>query len=282
MKIVIPVSERDLELAEAQSQLIHDLGGVSTHSCLLVVVPKISHRDGKIAQNLQKAFGSFSRFIVPNVQELGGPPNKYQPHVWAANQMFAKTVQHLQSTNNKDEWYWLEPDCVPLDERWADELGRDYLSAAATNRPFMGRFIQKVVLSEGQLKAKPGETYMVGSGIYPPNLSAYSQLWAHAKSVPFDVLMQWETSKRSTPTEKILHNHATGNYKVDKEGNATCDALLTPTRSLTKLTIPPTALVFHGCKDTSLIDWVRATKLDPPEKPKKPKKGANNFVVENS
>lgn len=272
MKIVIAISERDLALAAAQSELILKQGGVASHQCLLVVAPGIDHQDGVIASNLQRAFGRFERFVVDNI--LPSDPNAIQPHVGYANQMFQATNRYLARTNNNSEWYWFEPDCIPLHERWADELSRDYSASLARKKIYLGKFVPKcdyVRTPEGLvLKVLPDQNYMVGSGIYPAR--SRNGLWSQAKSTPWDVLMQWETTHRGTNTDKIIHNHSTAGYQVVAPGVVSCQTTTSPTRSVTQIEIPPTALVFHGCKDTSLIELVTKGLLYKENTPKKEKK----------
>lgn len=263
MKIVIPVSERDITLAEALSELLVIQGGLGAHKCLLITAPNITHRDGKIASNLQKAFGEFERLPLDGgITEVGAPNNPYQPHVFAANQMFQMAVRHMAKIDNRDEWYWFEADNVPLTEKWADELSRDYLTSIALKRPFMGKILPLAIFNNNEGKITMTEDaaqpYMMGSGIYPPRVEQYSQLWKSAKSIPWDVTMQWEISPKCTNTDKIIHNHSTKGYKFVNPNKLTCELVSQPSRSKTEIEIPDNALVFHGCKDTSLIEIVKS------------------------
>ena len=275
MKIAIAVSKRDLPLAVAQSKLILQLGGLHAHSCLLILAPELAGLDTELSDNLKAAFPNFERHLLkggirePSDNDIKDHP---QPHVIPANQMFQATWRHLIATGNQEEVYWLEPDCVPLHNRWADELARDYLTAQAFKKYFMGVFVPKVdIVRNGDGTFSPrlvnGETHMVGTGIYPPDIRKHSGLWSQAKAVPFDALMQWETSRAGYPTDKILHNHATKEYKLvealtpEHPATLTCEVINEWGISTDKLVIPITALVVHGCKDTSLIDLVSSGKL---------------------
>lgn len=264
MKIIIPVSERDITLATALSELLVLQGGLGAHHGILLTAPNVTSRDGEIASNLQKAFGTFTRVpLEGGITEVGGPQHPFQPHVYAANQMFQSAVRWLASTNNQEEWYWFEADNVPLKERWADELSRDYLNSIALRRPFLGKVLPLAIYENKEgvvtIREDAAQPYMMGSGIYPARFDNYSQLWKSAKSIPWDVSCQWEVTPKATDTNKIVHNHSTKEYKQTEGNKYSCKLVSEPSRSKTDITIPEDALVFHGCKDTSLLDIVKSS-----------------------
>lgn len=266
MKIVIAVSDRDKHLAEAQAELIAKQGGVGAHSCLLVVAPNMQHRIGAIASNLQRAFPSVD--ILQLTSGVNEPSDKSSPfsHVIPANQMFQAAINYLIERGNRNPIYWFEPDCVPVAEVWADELARDWLHTHAMGKQFLGHFCKKILIERvnGEISLKEiDENYMMGSGIYPHDLPRYSTLWKAAKTTPFDVMMQWETSRRGEHTDKILHNHATNNYKVvqpmtdDQPAILSCDVIHSWGRSKKEITVTKDTKVIHGCKDTSLAEIIK-------------------------
>lgn len=264
MKIIIPVSERDITLATALSELLVLQGGLGAHHGVLLTAPNVTSRDGEIASNLQRAFGKFTRVpLEGGITEVGGPQHPFQPHVYAANQMFQSAVRYLANTDNQEEWYWFEADNVPLKERWADELSRDYLTSIALKRPFMGKVLPLAIYENKEgvvtIKEDIAQPYMMGSGIYPARFDRYSQLWKSAKSIPWDVSCQWEIVPKVTDTPKLLHNHSTKEYKKLDSNTFSCNLVAMPSRSKTEVTIPDEALVFHGCKDTSLVDIVKSS-----------------------
>jgi hypothetical protein len=118
------------------------------------------------------------------------------------------------------------------------------------------------------IREDAAQPYMMGSGIYPPRFEQYSQLWKSAKSIPWDVTCQWEIVPKATATEKIVHNHSTKGYKEVEKGKFTCQLVSEPSRSKTEIKITDDALVFHGCKDTSLIDIVKSSLTQSGQKTK--------------
>jgi hypothetical protein len=266
MKIIIPVSQRDLKLAESLSELLLEQGGLGAHHGVLLTAPNCTALDGTIASNLQKAFGTFTRLALEGgITEVGAPANPFQPYVYAANQMFQTAVRWLASTNNQDEFYWFEADNVPLRKGWADEFSKDYMMSVAMKRPFLGKVLPLAIFNNNNgeitIKDDPEQPYMMGSGIYPARVDQFSQLWKLAKSLPWDTTMQWEVVPRCTPTDKIIHNHSTKDYKV-ADGQLTCSFATEPSRSTKTPIIPKEALVFHGCKDDSLIKIISSGALD--------------------
>lgn len=266
MKIVIAVSERDLELAEAQSNLLLKQGGLSQHTCLLVTAPSIPSFDTKnIVNNLQKAFGSFEHLKLEGAVQEKGHSNPDVARIIAKNHMFQATVRHLDATGNSIEWYWFEPDCVPLTERWADEIARDYLMSSVSGRVFMGKTLFKAELQnkngENVIKEYPDQPYMMKSGVYPPTLSRYSTLWSTARTIPWELSMQWETARTHTDLGKVAHNPNTVKYEKTGPGQLSCTVLGQYTRAKNTTNITPDQLVFHGCKDTTIIDMVLSGEL---------------------
>ena len=272
MKIVHPVSERDLALATAQSELIKKLGHLAAHHGILLLAPSVRSKADEIKNNLQSVYGTFEVIALEGgITEVGGSSNPFQPHVVAANQMFKSIVSHFIKTNNDKEFFWMEADVCPLNDRWGDELQRDYLTSIAFGKPFLGSVVSGVDFSRDQdgkvvLKEDPAAPFMVGAGLYPARVDRYSGLWKTAINTPWDALMRWEVKNAGvTNSPKIVHNHSTRNYKVVGKNEMACEILAQPSRSKTTLTIPEEALLVHGCKDTSLVDIVSKSLEKAPE-----------------
>ena len=265
MKIVIPVSNRDLHLAEAQSELLSKQGGLAAHEALIVHPYAMEFKLGPLLSNLKNVFSKVEVVELPFADEDDNI-NHPQPHVINANMMFKHTVMHLQTTGNAVEWFWFEPDCAPLVEGWADAFVRQYRTAVGQGKQYLGKILPGADFrKEGKvwkIVEDPTQQFMVGAGIYPYNLADVAKTWKHAGQVPFDRYMQWEVIPHAQNTDSIVHNHGTQNYEVSKDGKSlTCELASTPSRSSKTLTLPPEALVVHGCKDTSLIKLILAGEI---------------------
>lgn len=263
MKIVHPVSERDLSLATAQSELLLKFGHLAAHTGVLLLAPSVASKADAIQNNLKQAYGQFELVqLAGGITEVGGSQNPFQPHVVAANQMFKSIVKHFIATDNDKEWFWMEADVCPLQDRWADELQRDYLTSIAFGKPFLGSVVAGVEFTrdaEGEfvIREDPASPFMVGAGLYPARVDRYSALWKTALNTPWDALMRWEVKLAGcTNSTKIVHNHSTRNYKLVGKNELTCEILSRPSRSKTEISLPPEALLLHGCKDLSLTSII--------------------------
>lgn len=257
MKIVIPVSNRDIHLAEAQAELLAKQGGLAAHTALLVHPYAMYYKLGPILSHLKNVFSKVETAELP-FADVDYDPAAPQPHVVNANQMFKYTVLHLKTVKNTEEWFWFEADCVPLIEGWADAFVRQYRSAVGNGKIYLGKILPGANFQkEGKvwkIIEDPQSQFMVGAGIYPHNLADVSKLWKHAGAVPFDRYMQWETIPLAQNTNSILHNHGTQEYQISKDGKSlVCELASTPSRSSKSLVVPKDTLVIHGCKDTSLL-----------------------------
>lgn len=263
MKVIFPISESDLELSEAQTNLIKALGGVREHEAVILPSPLISHKIKKVRDNLEEAFHNVGVIPVKD-SDINEVQKAGRTHIYQANQMFQLAVRYLAAQGNTNEWYWFEPDCTPLKESWLDELAREYLMSAATGALFLGVRIPRVeyvLQDDGSMVPKIPDIdrapMMVGTGIYPYNLHNLTSEWRHAKQIPFDFAMgDFIFPKRGKHTNKIVHNLGTAEY-IHKEGNIfSCKNIKGSVLSREVITIGDDAVVLHGCKDTTMIDYI--------------------------
>ena len=95
--------------------------------------------------------------------------------------------------------------------------------------------------------------HLVGTGIYPYNLSKYTTLHKFLNEWPWDVFMQWDIAPKAHHTELIQHLWISCNAR--KQGNSIVTSPVKgyEDRSLAG-EIRPDAVVVHGLKDASLIN----------------------------
>lgn len=143
----------------------------------------------------------------------------------------------------KWNWLWLEPDAVPLKSGWLDRLAEAY---DESDKRFMG-----VLHKHGQ-KDLP-ETVMYGTAVYPN--CARSELKKFCDGTkPFDMAFSDYVVPRATHTNLIHHR-----FGSQTESPTFKDAKL-PTDGPNVGTlndIPKEAVLFHRCKDGSLIQLIR-------------------------
>lgn len=159
------------------------------------------------------------------------------PH--GANIAFRNVAQHMQSLGHP--WLWLEADAVATRRAWIDELQAAYEIAG---KLFMGPIV-------------PGMGHMNGVGIYPPDTPQYipnalnnqNQAWA------WDSLMKEEMIFACHNAEPLIQ-HVWG--IVGGEVHPILgEAPNFDSQEKVKRWLKPEAVLFHRCKDGSLIDRLR-------------------------
>lgn len=218
---------KDYDQAKKLAAWIEELGGVKNHDCLLTVAKGISTNG--VLEPLKRAFKSVSVHIPYDDRE-GWP--------FGPNHLWKRTVQHI-SLGTKGSFkrepcafLWIEPDCVPLKSTWMDDWEAAYLSG---KRPFMGGLVTTV---EGRQK-------LTGIAIYPFNVMHYAEGFVKLNDIPFDVMFSKSFSANAQDT-KLLH----GIYNVGDKPPTFPDS-----DSLKILNAD--AVLFHRCKDGTLIDRLR-------------------------
>lgn len=230
MLCVIAFFSGDKHLAVDLASWLEQLGGVSTHDCLLVV-DKSTNSVG-VVEPLRRAFKS--------VTETSSEPAGHQG-LWgtgttdatAANEMWLTAgdyVYHMM----KRPWGWLEVDAVPMRPTWLDEWENEYLRA---KKPFMGAYVN----------ISPHEPHMSGIGVYPADVARFSLDMKIPNKIAWDYAGRRDTvgKQRAHFTTLIQHE-----YRVNRE------APTFPTRESLSIIRPATA-VFHRCKDMSLTARLR-------------------------
>lgn len=243
MLIVIPIYSKDVALAEKLSELIATQGGVQDHTCLVVCGLDAKGQLDKVIEHLRTAFADVKVFQLDN-EDAGEWP---VPH----NHMFARTVEHLRNTGNREKWYLFGVDSTPLRPTWLDEMELEYNS---NQKPFMGVALKS---PPGGINGDGGE-FIAGSAIYPPDFHRRSLLWQYLTTTdPWDVYLRWEVRPGAHVTEKIVFNWKSENYRYSPDGRIICDGV--GKDSITDPITKETAVV-HGCKDGSLIDLLYKPK----------------------
>lgn len=167
------------------------------------------------------------------------------------NYMFQAVAQQMKETS-KLPWLWLEPDCTPLAANWLVMLEEEY---EASPKLFMGAMIKGIA-------GRKEVSHMSGVGIYPPNALDYVSN-AAVFDTAFDLALADPILPRMQNTPLIQHNWGTNenpptfvperNLTMPKE---VCDLKL----------ISPKAVLFHRCKDGSLMKSIS----EPPKVAKPP------------
>lgn len=143
------------------------------------------------------------------------------------NQMFCTVAKQMSMLHLP--WLWLEPDAVPLCPQWLDILEAEYRKQG---KPFMGGL---------SVSPKP---HLSGIAIYPPDVKRYNPAMTVATTLPFDYCNPQATMKQAHVTPLIQHVWSVVN------GHTVPTFLEASDLSIIK----PEAVLFHRCKDGTLID----------------------------
>ena len=260
MLLTIPCSQSDAHLLLNLAKVIRQLGPYGAHKLLVVPTKEIESQARQFAEEISSLFAGSSVEPV-NLGITGWPV--------ASNRHFKETARLVNASQVREAFYFFEPDNTPMAAGWLDQIQAEYVKE---NKPFYGCVIPTRGWTQGPSGPIPqdGEPHMVGTGVYPPNLFAFS-VKVHSCDVhmpfnrlplaPFDSEMRHETVPNAFATSLIQHNWQTKNYRVENE-QIVCDDMDNITPELShKKPWDGKAIVLHGCKDGSLAEIVLAGKI---------------------
>lgn len=242
LTVILPFTAADHQLALNLLDWIEHLDGQLPNPCVLIPDCKLSK--GHIAAVEAKAKAVFASVtVVPT-------PTALKDEKWPAgpNWMFETALTHWRGTKNTTPFLWLEPDCVPMKKGWLGMLGDTYQSVCK-RRPYVGQ----VVLPG--LPKLPTEM-LSGVAIYPHDawklmLNPMSQ---KRLTEAFDV----STALHVVP--HAMHTRLIWNFHGEKGLPPTFVKTIEknhPKNALPLSAIPPQTVLFHRCKDGSLINLLR-------------------------
>lgn len=231
---VIPFHMGDIDRARALVQWIEILSPkLGPHCCLLAVDSSVPHEQrveiGRIATRI---------FYFVEIAIVVVPPNAAG---WpkASNAMFRIAAAHIKECFQLP-WLWLEPDCIPLKPSWLDELAVAYHRCP---KRFMGAVIQSF-----QPPLPPA--HLAGCAVYPPETIDMLKTYTEGEQA-WDIAGATYTVPRTFPTPLIHHHYGTKELPpIFKETRSPTD----PVNTCTLDFIDRHAVLFHRCKDGSLID----------------------------
>ena len=136
-----------------------------------------------------------------------------------ANRMFVFTAR--RAAKAKVPFLWMEADMIPLGPGWMEAVKKEY---KAKKKPFLGPVLHVY-----------DTPHLNGTAVYPPNWEKISNITECPDHYPWDTFGR-KTVMPHTAVSETLH-HSYGNKTFPKDSSA----------------IPEGVVVFHPCKDGSLI-----------------------------
>jgi hypothetical protein len=225
MIIVYSFFPGDQDLALKNVQWWISLGGCKGHSVLVAFDPRCA--PDTVEAIRQQLIQCFDHVFNANCKaEIDGWPQ-------GANYFFSLASSWLAQKREWTYFLWMEPDAVPVAEKWLDTMQAEY-ERVKTSKPFMG---DRVAVENIPL-------HMSGVAIYPNPLHAYAGETTRAFDTPFDMAGRDQIVTRAHWTKLILHN-----WKHEKLKNmGELDNLLSHR---------PEMVLFHSDKSGSMIDLLQ-------------------------
>lgn len=214
-------------------QFIFDLGGCKGYETLICADAATQFSDVLECKKLaEKSFDKV--WLVSTTQPVTGWIN-------GANAMF-RTAADWIHRNRHQPFLWMEPDCAPLMQGWLDRITSEYIQCG---RRYMGH------IYEGAIPPTIPKRMMSGVAVYPGN--AITEL-PFVHGIPWAWDMQGGEFMANNGAHTGLIKHLWG----EKDNPPVFAEKSVPGTSVFSLDqIPPEAVLWHRCKNGSLIRLLR-------------------------
>ena len=230
--VILPFHRGDWQLAFDLLDWIQELGGAEEYPLLLLSSSNTLNVELlRMTERARHIFGQVYsvRCTAPDQAWPMGP-----------NLMFREACR-LVRTRYPLPFLWLEPDCVPLKPGWLDRISDEY---RACKKPFLGHLQHQTANP-----ALPAD-YMPGCSVYPPNAeNLLCNHWAPVEQA-WDVTTALATVPLAMRSQSLFEFWGRKNLPPTFKMERTADD---PENVLTPTQIPPHAVLFHRCKDGSLV-----------------------------
>ncbi len=223
MLVVIPVCHKDEHLVLKNLDWVRELDGHVPAKVAIAYPERFCWKPV-----LDKAAPIFSHHKLIEYSEWAGDPKWPHPQNWA----WQSVARYLSS--QQEPWLWWEADSTPIKNGWLEAIQKEY---EAGGKPFMGYVTDQ----------NGTDPHMAGVGVYPPDIAQYSVNAMLCRAAPFDVVLA-----RDTLRETHRANHLIQHYVHEN-----CDSTHFPTSASVDEIVQPGVVLFHRCKDGSLIDRLR-------------------------
>lgn len=221
MLVVIPVCEKDVRLVLQNLAWLKKLSQKPVFECRIHCEHGFDY--GQVAMAASEVFNPV---ILFQYDKWEGDTHWPVPQNWA--------WQAVARQQMSQPWLWWEADATPLKFDWLEQLLELYQKGGL---PFLGASTRQVSSKIGNVE------YMAGVGIYPPNVGQYSVNSLLTRGSPFDVVLgQSIFPQLVTPANDLIQHIPTRNPMTFR------------TVEDVKKTVLETAVLYHPCKDGSMID----------------------------
>lgn len=231
MMVALAYCHKDFIAAEKLFRWMVELDGQQqSHTLVLIASHGMDPKKVELVTKSAKAAFHMVHPIMPKTPDERGWPV-------SSNHLFLSAFHYIKRLGGSP-FLWLEADCVPLKPRWIDSLFGEYLGVG---KPFMGCIYESPW------------PHLTGCAIYPPDIAKYSPGVLNPGLQAWDMVDTDSTIKHSHHTGQF--HHEWGNFKYNIPPTFPNQASVSLVRE--------DAVLFHRCKDGSLIDRLRERKRWP-------------------
>jgi len=238
MFFVVPFCAKDEWLALRLMTYCRGLESRQPYNCLVVHDDLISGR--AVVEAAREYFAEVKEFTYKHWTGKRDWP-------YPQNFQFQNAAAHIyrHAPLGREPWFWWEPDATPVKEGWMKALDDRHQEG---RRPFAGHIVQGT-----PFPGRPAMRWMTGCGIYPWDTPVTSPQIMLALQYPWDVASSRDVVPNCTQANDLIqHAWERGGQPfsfADKD-----DA---------KAALNSTTVIFHRCKDGSLMDvWADGSWLE--------------------
>lgn len=237
--LTLPYTVKDSALLKNALAWMRELqpNGYHPHSCLLAADETVPYDDRIALRNFARPLFAHTESIIVKV------PVEQQRWPQAPNIMFATVARQIAECYRLP-WLWFEPDAVPVKSGWLHSIALAYGYCPK-------RFMGSLVPSDGQPDLPP--VHLAGCAVY--DAGAYADLQPFTGTgKAWDIAAAGYSVPRAMNCEGMQHYW--GRQDLPPSFKETPTAI-DPPHVLPLSFIKSTTVMFHRCKDGSLIDLLR-------------------------
>ena len=228
MFVVIPFCHKDEWLAIKNLEWAKKLDGRTAHTAMVVHDDTIS--GDQVRHAAEQFFEKVIMFCYPRF------PGRDISWPIVQNHQFQEAATFISYNGPKEPWLWWEPDSVPLKSGWIEAIEKAH---KVGGKPYAGHIVTGDPFQNGHTIS-----WMTGVGVYPPDVPSHSGAAMSCMRHPWDVASHRDVPKKCTPLNHLIQHI----WEIDGKPARFAD------KGSVDALVSKTAVIFHRCKDGSLIE----------------------------
>lgn len=204
--------------------------------------PLILSHDYQTPPSFIENIATLAKLVFKSIKVLSYSPPCVEH--WPPTIAFIAAAKYMEKVGNS--WLWMEPDCVPLVPHWLEALQEAYWKCG---KAFAGPVVQDM----GHLN---------GTAIYPANTPKRIPRALELKRTAWDITMKAEMIFDCHDLQPMYqHAWSVDNGRLHQYAGGAVPSF--PKGSPLLNQIHKEAVIFHRCKDLTLIDRLQERRLQP-------------------